>query len=227
MPRHRLSYARGVRALVLFSAAALLLSACSQKPLAQLRAQVRDWPGGAGSVSVLDEQNRTLTSAAIDPVGRLTLPLPDRAQMQPLLRPDALQASFSAPGVSCAGRLLPSNPAARFFTLGSLSAAPTGGPALRLLSQNPGNRQGDPVRLDRRTLIYASEDSRVQGELNCPLPGGPLTVSYSLNLKTGWNYAVIHRADYASGQKQRSAESVGKEGFEGWTVAPGTTGLEP
>ncbi|WP_293913073.1 hypothetical protein [Deinococcus sp.] len=216
-----------MRAPVLLCALALLLAACSQKPLEQLRGQVRDWPGGAGSVSVLDEQNRTLTSTAIDPVGRFTLPLPGGDQMKPLLRPDGLQASFNLPGVGCTGRLLPSSPAARFFTLGALSAAPASGPALQLLSQNPGSRQGDPVRLDRRTLIYASESSRVQGELTCPLPAGPLTVSYSLNLKTGWNYAVTHRADYASGQKQRVVESVGKEGFEGWTVAPGNTALEP
>jgi hypothetical protein len=232
MPRPLLGYARGMRLLVLVPVALLLLASCSPKPLEQLRGQVRDWPGVAGQVSATDDQGRPLTTTTADSVGRFTLPLPTDEQMKPLLRPDVLQPSVvravsSRPGVSCTGRLSPSNPAARFYLVGWLGAAPGSGPALRLVSQNPSDRPSDPVRLDRRLLIYADAASRVQGTQTCTLPGGALTYRYSLNLKVGWNYAVTHRTDYASGQKERVVESVGKEGFEGWVVAPGNAANEP
>ncbi|AWN21883.1 hypothetical protein DKM44_00385 [Deinococcus irradiatisoli] len=201
----------------------LLLSACSNKALTQLRAQVRGWSGGAGQVEALSDDLVTLSSAPIDAAGRFTLPLPSAQTLAPQL------VSSLVPDLprSCTNTVGASDPAARFYMLSGLSAFPQGGTdkaALTLISQTAGDPGQDPRQLDKRVLIYASADTRVQGELRCPLsaPGGQAaeaSATYALNLKAGWNYAVTRQSVFASGESRTRIESVGPDGFEGWTVA--------
>lgn len=186
-----------------------LLSGCSPKGVSQIRAQVRDWPGGAGQVMIL-ANGAALTSSAIDQVGRFTLPLPDAAAMAPVLRPTLLPTA-PADRAGCTNTVTLSDPAAQFYLLPSVSASAAGA-HLTLVSQTRSNTPGGP--LDQRVYIYASTPVHVQGNLTCA--AAQASASYALNLKLGWNYAVIRRSTPLSSAR---FESVGDEGFEGWEVA--------
>ncbi|AZI42833.1 hypothetical protein EHF33_08785 [Deinococcus psychrotolerans] len=187
----------------------LLLGGCSPGGVSRIRAQVRDWPGEAGQVMILGGGGAALTSSAIDKVGRFTLPLPGAAAMAPLLRP-TLQPNLAA---GCTDKVAVSDPAAQFYLLPSISAS-AAGTALTLVSQTRSNVPGGP--LDQRVYIYASTPARVQGDSTCAVAAS--STSYALNLKAGWNYAVMRRPTPSSPAR---LESVGDDGFEGWEVAKG------
>lgn len=211
-----------------------LLGSCSPKALTQVRAQVRDWPGQVGQVRFLSAssepasvqtadqitQQVTLSSSSIDSVGRFTLPLPSAEQLAPLLMA-TVRPNLSA---DCQSSLMASNPAARFYTLSSIAASPAGSTApLTLVSQTRSTNPATPQHLDQRLLIYASDATRVSGEINCPATqvgaNDLRQASYALNLKTGWNYAVNRQNESGNGVLTSRTESVGNEGFEGWEIA--------
>ena len=187
---------------------AVLLSGCSFQ-LTQFRAQVRDWPGGEGQVAFMDAQTR-LSASRIDSVGRFTLPLPTPQALAGVL--GDLPPDVPA---DCASTVKASNPQARFYLLGQISAFPAGGgPALTLVSQTRSSAQGQAARVDQRLLVYASAPSRVQGKVSCRAA----ETTYSLNLKSGWNHAVDRQTSLGKSSSS-SIEDVGDEGFEGWEVA--------
>ena len=185
----------------------LLLSGCSFH-LSQVRAQVRDWPGGEGQVAFANGQTR-LAESRIDNVGRFTLPLPQPEALAGVLK-GSLPLDVPA---NCRSTVKASNPAARFYALEEIDALPVSGAALKLVSQTRSSAESQPQRTDQRLFVYASAPSRVQGQLTCPAS----QARYSLNLKAGWNRAV-RRTTLEAGQMSRRIEDVGGEGFEGWEV---------
>ncbi len=194
-----------------------LLSACSPRALTQVRAQVRGWSGGAGQVAVLGEDRAALSSARIDAVGRFTLPLPSAESLAPRL----LGSLAPQRSLECSSSVRASAPAAGFYLISDLSAAPYGSKAaVRLVNQTASPAGREPQLLDQRVLIYASAPTQVRGEVRCPAPvgraAGEGSASYALSLRQGWNYAVVHRTQASGGATQSRTESVGDDGFEGW-----------
>ncbi|MFC4452576.1 hypothetical protein [Deinococcus sonorensis] len=188
---------------------AVLLTACAERPLSQVRGEVHGRTGGPGTVAVLDPDGQRLTSAPLDRVGRFTLPLPEAAALDGVLRPSVAPA---LPG--CTSQITASVPAARYWVQDRLTAFPTGGPAsgVPLISEDRSSGQ-TTQRLIHRMYVYASAATRVTGQSSCP--AAP-TTRYQMDLKAGWNTVAA--------QQTRGSDtvliSVGDDGFERWSVAP-------
>lgn len=179
---------------------ALLLTACSPRHTATLRAQVRGWQGGAGQVTALDDQQRAVSSAALDPAGRFNLPLPSDKELEGRL-------STSPAGLKPPAGCGPSpSSAAPLFVIRTLRARGEDGRAFTLVSRDDA---ADQSRRDEHLLIYAAAPAQLRADVRC----GAQTFSYRLNLRAGWNYALLRQTPNLS-----TFESSGKDGLEGWTA---------
>ena len=191
------------------------LTACSARSLTQVRGEVRNWTFGAGSVEFLSDDLKTLSSAALDRVGRFTLVLPGAQTMTPLLQGSLVPAELPA---GCTNTVRASG-AAKFYSLGDITAYPASGQknAYTLISEDRG---GSPVRVTKRLFIYASQAVNVTGQLSCPVGGAQAAASYGLSLKAGWNRVASNQTMQAGGGSQTNIGTVGEDGFERWSLAP-------
>lgn len=193
------------------------LGACSGRALSEVRGQVLDWTNGAGSVEFLDDDLKTLSSAPLEAVGRFNLKLPDDATITPLLQGSLLP---DVPA-NCRNTVKASSGAARFYSLGDITAYPSGGQktAYTLVSEERGG--SDPVRVTKRLFIYASQDVQVRGTLSCPLGNQrQASATYGLDLHKGWNRVASSQLVYGSGASQTDIAVTSTDGFERWGVAP-------
>lgn len=188
----------------------LLLSSCASRA-AQLRGQVRGWTGGEGRVELLDDDLHTIVSTPLDASGRFNLKLPTEQQLGA-----NLQASLVPDGLTGCQNTVQATPGARYFTLGDLTAFPSqGGKVAYTLGNRTWNT--DHTKLDKRVLIFATQNAQARGDLNC----GPNTVGYRLSLHAGWNYAVSRQSLQPGGSNTIIESVAGKDGFEGWSVQTG------
>jgi hypothetical protein len=192
------------------------LGACSGKALNEVRGQIRDWTYGAGSAEFLDDDLKTLSTSTLDAVGRFNLKLPAEANMTPLLQ-ESLLPELPA---GCSNTVKASTPAARFYSLGDITAYPTSGQknAYTLVSEERGG--SNPVKVTRRLFIYASQDVSVRGTLSCPVNTQQASATYGLDLKKGWNRVASSQLVYDNGSSQTSIANTGVDGFERWSIAP-------
>ena len=190
------------------------LTSCSGKSLTQVRGEVRGWTFGAGSVELLSDDLKTLSTADLDRVGRFTLRLPDAETMTPLLQ-GSLVPELPAGCTST----VKANSAAKFYSLGDVTVYPVFGQknAYTLISEDRG---GSPARVTRRLFIYASQPVSVTGQLSCPVGSVQAVASYGLSLKAGWNRVASNQTVQANGGSQTSISTVGEDGFERWSLAP-------
>ncbi len=199
-------------------ALALSLSACAEPALRQVRGQARDWTFGAGTVEFLSDDLQTLSAAKVDAVGRFTLKLPDPAHVKPLLQPSLIPEVPAG----CTNSVRASLAAASYYTLGDVTAYPSGGTkraALTLVSEDRGGDQ-DPRHLTKRLFVYASQPVKVSGELRCTVNGQWVSARYALDLKPGWNRVASEQTLHRSGASETTVLNVGDDGFERWAVAP-------
>lgn len=202
-------------------ALALSLNACAEPALRQVRGQVRGWTFGAGRAEFLSDELRTLSAANIDPVGRFTLRLPDPATVRPLLQPSLIP---DVPA-GCTTTVRASAAGAEYYTLGDITAYPSGGTkraALTLVSEDRSGGQDpgqDSSRLTKRLFVYASQGVRVSGELRCTAGSQQASARYALDLKPGWNRVASEQTLHRSGASETTVLNVGDDGFERWTVA--------
>lgn len=200
----------------------LSLNACAEPALRQVRGQVRGWTFGAGTAEFLSDELRTLSAANIDPVGRFTLKLPDPATVGPLLQPSLIP---DVPA-GCHNTVRASVAGAEYYTLGQITAYPSGGTrkaALTLVSEDRSDGQDprqDSSRLTKRLFVYASQGVRVSGELSCAVNGRQASARYALDLKPGWNRVASEQTLHRSGASETTVLNVGDDGFERWALAP-------
>lgn len=153
-------------------------------------------PGGPSIIEVILRNGTNtpsvLSSAPVKNGGRFTLDLPSAETMRPHLK------DWFATSPNCNGRLVQSDPTARFFVIESFQIRGYIADA----SKRMFTRQNNPAFNDHNGIfqpgdyliewMYADKTTTVIGDRDCQSSqGGYTSTSVRLNLKAGWNATIM------------------------------------